>query len=402
MTPSSPRTTYARMKQVGLDIGPAFVAAWPYMLLGLLTGALILYAGTRLFVPETIWFRLSEHLGAGFVVSALAVFGYEWRAHIIKTMNTARELTESIIDAKAINHSLVETGRLLGTIEKQEQLRTAAAKEGLKRCLKEVVLLEENDPLIRNCEELISNISALRKRNNWIDRHYLSFISGILHDLVVKPSRLLEALGGDGEEESDEDRRLLVTLDSAEVGDRLLAAHMNALLPGDSYWVVSDLNTWKGDRLELFRRATEAAIKERGVVVTRIFDLVRHRDDFNREEMENAVRTHLQDSDKWITPEGTSGYVVKVLGTAEYKKAQRRDSELTPNRIRAIHFGLFRHLNTAAIRVEVRKPDLSDLAISRSADLIEADTHTFRTLEQVAIGITLDDLREKIQDVYDR
>jgi len=412
MTIRPSETTFDKITQATKDVGPAFRAAWPYMLLGFLMGSLLLFLHgqiSQIVKVDTVWTRLLEHLGAGFFVSSLAVFGYEWRAHIIRTLETAERLTDGLLVVDSAIATLNKSERLINAMERQEEIKKTSAEEGFKKCLSESLCGKDGDDnaaiekIAYDCKDFVSLVSALRDRGGWVDLFYLNFLSTIFHERAVKLGHLLVALGGNKEEENEE-HRLLITLNSARVGDLFLEAHMKALGRRDKYWVISDLNTWRSGCLERFRAATQEAVTKRGVVVVRIFDLVANRADFSKEEMEDSLRRHLEDARDWESESGK--YIVKVLGPVEYRSARKKaaSSNLSEDELRDLHFGLFVHVEEGGgeerLQVEVRKPDLSDLAISRSDDLIRDNLKKFRILEQAAAGLSFEDLKEKVHEVY--
>jgi len=405
----SSESAFGKVAQATKDVGPAFRAAWPYMLLGFLMGSLLLFLHSHFVEKETIWTRLLEHLGAGFFVSSLAVFGYEWRAHIIKTLETAEKLTSGLA---VVDHAIVAlkgSGRLISAIERQEEIRKTMADDRFKKGLEELLRGKDGEcnkdveKISCDCIDFIGLVSALRERGGWVDPNYLNFLSGIFHDLAFKVAHLLVALGGNKEEDVDE-HRFLINLDSAQVGDRFLESHMKALKSGDKYWVISDLNTWRTGCLEKFRAATQEAVTKRGVVVIRIFDLANNGADISRRDMEESLRRHLEDARNWESENGK--YIVKVLGPVEYKNVVKRAPgyNLKEDELRDLHFGIFVHGEDGGgedrLQVDVRKSDLSNLAISRSDDLIDHNLKKFRLFEQESVGLSLDDLKEKVREVY--
>ena len=407
---------FDKFKRAGKEIFPALGASWPYMAWGLLLA--LLFLEVYKFLPagqkESLWAKLIDHIGMGFIVSTLAVFGYEWKAHLKTVIDLASNLSSQVDTAKSqvdtakeISDGLTLAGRLLRAVELQEELQKMVGHERLRFCLDSALLSGEGrEHIVQLATQLdgFVGLSSELRKNPVVESHYINFVSEIFHDLVIKPAQALVALTDGAEINTDKEHHMLVTLDSAKVGDRLLEAHMNALGEGGNkgrYWVVSDLSSWRGENLERFRSATKAAIENRGVEVVRIFDLVRHKSDFNPAEMERALRLHLEDSENWKGPDGKKCYTVKLLGGKEYLKVSRGNPKLTSDKIRRSHFGLFDYGGGLIIRVAVREADLSDLALSRSSALIREDLNIFGSLEKAAYELEADGLREKIQEVYD-
>lgn len=79
----------------GGKAGQALVKTWPYVLVGMLVGGGLLTLHEHLppSVPELVR-KLVEHLGVGFLVSAIAVFFYEWGSHAKEMRETNLRLLE--------------------------------------------------------------------------------------------------------------------------------------------------------------------------------------------------------------------------------------------------------------------------------------------------------------------
>src|SRR5438270_12458855 len=86
---------------------PAIRTVWPYMLFGFLAALVQLTVsmlfsewGPKYFKPEAVAFveKLMEHLAAGFVVSTLAVFLYEWGSEAKELIEIAARLTHVVDD----------------------------------------------------------------------------------------------------------------------------------------------------------------------------------------------------------------------------------------------------------------------------------------------------------------
>src|SRR5438034_8212722 len=85
----------SRFRRAGNKAGQALVNAGLYVLAGLLVGGglLTLHEYLPPSIPELAR-KLIEHLGVGFLVSAIAVFFYEWGSHAKEMRETNLRLLE--------------------------------------------------------------------------------------------------------------------------------------------------------------------------------------------------------------------------------------------------------------------------------------------------------------------
>src|ERR1044072_9184193 len=77
------------------SFGPAVKSALLYTLMGVIVGILLLWWQhylEEIHYPFVYCIKFLEHLGVGFIVSAIAVFFYEWGAHIKDTVELSSKL----------------------------------------------------------------------------------------------------------------------------------------------------------------------------------------------------------------------------------------------------------------------------------------------------------------------
>lgn len=333
----------------------AFLKTWPYVLLGLMVGIglLILQENLHHLIdhPPEIASKIIEHLGVGFLVSAIAVFFYEWGSH-------AKEM-------ERINKRLLawESGQPKENLRRSIRRLFGGSEEEATAQVKELSVY---------CWDLIINISdLLENKQIWGNDKHVDFLLAFIKDYVVKNSETLKNLSNTG------NRKFTMPQTAATWTSKLLAYYMQTLGAGDSYIAISNIPVWQNNQLTEFQRATSEAVK-RGVQVQRIFNFTRdYSEPLRVKETLDIMRLHLRDI------ENSGGfYQVGILGKHELENST---SNLLETRIREAHFEVFRH-DKEAIRLDVRGYDLSDILISKesfskdSEDLLFAEAWNAATI----------------------
>ena len=299
----------------------------------------------------------AEHIGIGLIVSSVAVFLYEWRAHAKQLHDLAR--------------------RLLDVLEHESRASFSASMSRLLRIDSSL----PDDPIRKiysGVEQLVFSLAELKQ--GWGTVQYVNFLHGLLSGVVGENAETLVRLG-----ERDE-QTFSVPRTAAHIADEILAAQMHAAERGDCYDVISDFPSWRENQLPKFTRETEAAIRK-GVKVRRIFSLcnLEHDEKFMQlEQIPRILREHLElmersQAGKWPQRGRRGKYEVKVLDSENLRHTnlQAFDQE----RLAASHFGVFKHRERAADEVlvlfNVRDPYLSELGLSRDPRHIRTKLHLF-------------------------
>ncbi|MES1244455.1 MAG: hypothetical protein ABUT39_22815 [Acidobacteriota bacterium] len=334
---------------------------------GIVLGFGLLWLKERLgLTPDTTAGVLVEHLGMGFIVSAIAVFGYEWKGH----SKANRELSHRLLDALAAQGE-------------------ASLDHGLAQLIDQRKLPEGARDVAKHCKTVIMSISKLLQAGDRVTDHYVNFVSGLLRAVVKRNAEALVDL-----HQREDEVTFRVPANAAVLADDILAEQMKAMNRGDSYDVVSDLSSWD-DKLQDFFYATRDAVHN-GVTVRRIFNLFHiGRDPLTITKTMKVLEQHLsatkewQDSRRW----GKGKYQVKVFSSIE-----RNDSKATSVRaiteanLREMHFGIFnlksQHGKVQRVRFRVTEPDLSELLISRNPEEIRSDINSFELLWRYSADLT--------------
>ncbi|HEX5736472.1 MAG TPA: hypothetical protein VF131_26815 [Blastocatellia bacterium] len=402
-------------------LGPAFRSVWFYTIVGLAIGFLLVLIAYGLERPAVypepvkegaahIIAILLEHLGMGFVVSSLAVFFYEWGAHIKHALYLSDRLNKGVLQINSIEQRTNLSIRLADIIEKKLlPVFDATGEQHLKHSLEILLAQEMQSPpeylpkLIENLTRLAKSISNIQHDNSWAKDQYIDFISYLLKEVVVENALTLKNVSEKlGEQRGEYQFKVPPT--GGEMADKILAAHMNALVKGDGYDVISHLTSWK--HLKSFHKETEKAVTERQVQVRRVFNLLRHYPvQLPLDEVKNVLNNHLQNMKNWKNKEGNPLYWVKVLGDDELLKSS---SNLRDN-ISEKHFGIFKYAAKSEgskkneglnLRVNVHKPDLSDMRLSKSENVFKDDIDIFEEAWEVASDLTpelIDQILEQVR-----
>jgi hypothetical protein len=376
VAPIDNRTLFDKVKEAGRELRPTFRTAWPYVLLGVLVGGSLLLTAYLLvksgrLIDSGFEARVLEHLGVGFLVSSIAVFGYEWSGHINKTLNVGDRLREEVARIHLI----------------REDVGRSAIERGFQE------ILSADDQSAQDAENTIdvvhhfmAIVDSVRHLNDQKNSTYIKFVSVMLDELIINNAHTLVEIG---HYEGNVERHF--KLDSVACAVKLLTAQIDSMgrktkdaendlvQRSDEYLVVSDLISWKDDRLADFQEATKNAIG-RGVKVKRVFNLLRDERELAWEEVSHILKQHCKDA------KDIAGYEVRyILDNRGLRKRSAENIDLVKQ-----HFGLFVQGDSrSTLRIEVKEPDLSDLSFGRTSKVHEKeDLRRFQRIWDMAEPIT--------------
>ncbi|HBB87910.1 MAG TPA: hypothetical protein DC047_09870 [Blastocatellia bacterium] len=434
-----PKDFSENARQAKDELGPAFVSSGPYVLVGLVFGFFFVAAhyffnlikGILEANSHSYWAWLfgvlailSEHLGIGLIVAAIAVFFYEWGAHIKKTIERGDRLANAINlfnqmksneqRTDELTRAINDVDRMLTILNTQNRANEAAAATGrkaLEKGLSTVIggLPPRVDPVeskvlgeaIANCGQLIFAIESLRVMGTWPNYSYIKFLSDLLKVTVGENAEKFSALYKTKKGE----QHFIVPPNAAQMADAILATQIEAIEESDSYDVISDLGSWDNKQLTKLHGATSDAVNKRDVCVRRVF---------NPYDMPKPLRTskevkdaknyiscvlnsHLMDSRGWKGRNGSGRYDIKVLERDGFEKLKGKYSDN-----KDWHFGIFSHGSISVI-FKVSKPDLSDMALTIDPELINAKRSIFDDAWNWATEIPADGSElTLLRDILDR
>ena len=414
-------------QQAKREFRPAVVSSWFYVLLGLLFGFFLLasqqglefwreyllkdhqagltdgvavFAGLIQFAAFVL-----EHLGIGLIVAAIAVFFYEWGAHIKKTMalgsslaasinqiedtkkliNRNEELTAALDQAAQVMEALELTGRLYRDI-------SIAAKRNLKWSLQDLFVgpstklkeyvdrpeyLRILEEAANEVEQLVLSLSKLRKDNAWGNYQYIEFIKEYINEVVGHNARSFSALTrGAGKQD------FTVPPTAAGMAARILAKQMEAMNEGDHYDVISDLTSWQDTQLDKLFEKTAEVVEESDIKVRRVFNLIpyirRGHDKPLPASCVSILTNHLRASETWKGKKGIGAYEIKLLWPKDYEEKLKNSPILKGIDVASLHFGLFIH-EDQCVKFQVTKSDLSDMELCRQPSE-NNDSMLFKTI----------------------
>jgi hypothetical protein len=348
----------ATLPQAGKDILPALKSTWPYIFLGLLIGCLLLLLGHEgpslfpRFPGSEVAFFLLEHLGMGLIVSATAVFFYEWGAHHKKILDHSRRLAE-------IQDQLSKLLQEKGVAALDHSLAALLPDDG-----KEAVNLR------KYLLDIVRGLSQLHGSSMWARDGYLACLGQFL-EVVRNNVRSLSNLV------PSEPSEHLYSLGGELTADGLLAAQMSALEAGDSYEVISHLESWTDGRLAKLHRESGLALK-RGVKIKRLFNLARDCAMLEPESVRRILMQHLE------YKKGRGAYQVRVLLRSHISQGIPKHLR---QRIESVQAAFFKHKN-GRIRIKIDRTDLTEIFLSAHVEP-KADKELFEDIWE--LGRDLDE-----------
>ena len=352
----------------------AYKAAWFYIWIGLAVGfALVgiehlvddVILGIKFFT-ERDWAKyplqvvafILGHLGIGFIVSSIAVFFYEWGAHIKETVELSGRLVGSLNQVRSMMEALNLNQNL-------KDLNVAHAKQRLPYCIHSLIGgIDRNDKedhlltAAEQCEKLVLAISNLWEKKTWANDQYIKFIANHLKEFVVHNAEAFSNLPNGLQ-------IFHVPPTAAQMADEVLTLQMQAMGNGDIYAVISDLASWQGRQLENLFSETRVSIEERDVQIKRVFNMLPYIDPSTNipGRIRETLQKHLAASRTWKGRTAAAKYEIKFLWP-EGAKLLRSKHAYNPDDIRKLHFGLFIHSldnGKEVVRFTVTEPDLSDM-----------------------------------------
>lgn len=349
----------SRFGRAGNKAGQALGKTWPYVLAGLLVGGglLTLHEYLPPSVPELVR-KLVEHLGVGFLVSAIAVFFYEWGSH-------AKEMRETNIRLLEWEQSLPEEN--LG-----KSIRKLFGEEA------ESPLSGQASELSVQCSNLILHFAyLLAHRETWANSEYLGFLSNFLGKFLVSNSEAFRSLPAKGE------CRVVMPSSAIRSASDLLERYVSTMGNGDSYRVVANMAAWSGDELGHFHVLSSTAITK-GATVKRVFNFTQdYGVKLQLRDVIKVLKQHVEEIEK-----SGEGYQAKVLGQAELTMS---NSVVLRQKIRQAHFAIIQHADRS-IRLRFEGYDLGNLLLTQNELTVATDENLFVEAWGAATDLNLKNL----------
>jgi hypothetical protein len=352
------------LKQAGREFIPAFKTSWPYSTIGLAVGlGLVLWAeigfkaasiqppqASRMLLPVIL-----QHIGLGFVVSAITVFFYEWGAHHKKVTDLAYRLAQ-------IQSQLTELVHSKGL-------------DALKRALSNL-LPEDQASIGSDLVRIVDSLSELQRKDIWALRGYVQCLSKIMR-AVRNNIESLSSLDRPGD--------FGYSVSPATTADAILAVQMRELHEGDSYDVISYLGSWMHHRLDNLHEESRAALR-RDVKVRRVFNLT-ERTSLSREEALKIMLAHAEEA------AAEPNYQVRLLLSSHLEGGE----VLLQERIQGAQLAVFRHRGEV-LRVRILTRDLSELSMGSEGMPVDLDRKLFDQAWNAAAILTDDVARSSLED----
>ena len=298
-----------RLRQESRGFIEVSKSEWFIVLLGMTIGVgfiLIPHYFSSLLDQHHTTGLVIEHLGLGFIVSSIAVFGYEWRSHARNVIELSKKLHKSLEDVERIRKTMILS-------KAQVDVLTTSAEEALDSSLK-VYIGEDWAALREDLKALINAVYHVQQHKTWVRDRYLKVVQWLLHESVVDNAQSFVYLT---DQHPHGEQHFKVPI-PPKIADQILTTQMELMERGDTYDVISDITSWRDNALDEFRKESLRALLE-GVKVRRVFnrfrlDLPISTDPAYGEmckKTADTLREHLRYSKEY------RGYEIRILGPTE-------------------------------------------------------------------------------------
>jgi hypothetical protein len=228
-----------------------------YVLFGLVVGSVLVWLSTwakevlgLIFVPRIaeLGAKLLEHVGMGFIVAAIAVLFYEWRAHLKAVERVSSELTA---------------------------LREAVAAQALDGALRVYVDTgdgEHDREVIAAITGILENLKKLQDRGDWTQKGFQRFITAMIRNVSMNAETLATLSGPHRTASARAASYNVVVHTPVQLVDIILAEQVGRLPNGGKYRVVTNPLDWQEGQFIELRKVSALAVAK-GILVRRILVL---------------------------------------------------------------------------------------------------------------------------------
>jgi hypothetical protein len=327
-------TTFRAVGEAATRFAPAFKRTALYSGLGLFLGFLLRLAQSSLERFAKAWPNppevkalvevaafFCEHLSVGFVVSAVAVFLYEWGAHARETLHLSQQLTD-----------------LLG----------AHGERALRKAVKGLFPEQQHASLRESHAKYFRALSSLNK-DDWGRDGYIRFLTMFIEVAAQHAYDLARMSTGP----NDPNHAFTLNLHpDTEFSDRILAEQMRLMKKGDFYDTLSNPGTWTV--LSEFGEAGSEAVAA-GAIVRRVFVVGDKDDTWNSEDLKNLAGHYGKAAT--LQGKGGSRYRVHIATAADLTRLHVPADER--------HYGIFRHHKGVILFDVAKKRNLAKFEMHR-------------------------------------
>ncbi|MEO8383404.1 MAG: hypothetical protein ABI779_27355, partial [Acidobacteriota bacterium] len=261
--PSTATATTANDPQILRGRLKKFVGAvWPAASITVAGIICINYSGSH---RDQAAFRslFLSHIGVALISAGIVGVGYELRA--------------------SRKHMEEQVNRLIAINSDEAKRRFPATLQALFRDANKKDLTHQ---LIRErLQTIVDDITAIESNNLAANSVSVHFVSTLLDHTSKIAKVLAEAKPAGGAYD------LKLPTPSA-LADDILSQQMLALRSGDSYRVISDFTTWDNSNLDVFWAATKRKVKQRNIVVSRVFCLYSYDRGLSRQKIVEILHSH--------------------------------------------------------------------------------------------------------------
>ncbi|HEU4883055.1 MAG TPA: hypothetical protein VFT45_12435 [Longimicrobium sp.] len=344
------------------DLSAALRLTWDYAAFVLAMGIGAVFLST--LVPYPFWARVTEHVGMGLIVAAVAVVLAEWGAHYRPGL------------------------RMLSEVKAMKDMVGVVALEGALRATIRGGRRESEEAAVQHLKELALYLRRLHDDGDWAQEGYWEYLNWLLNYTTRHAKRLSDASAQLRLSADSGGEYRIQALSAAEITDTILAEQMEKLPPRGKYSIVSDIESWRSQKLKKLHEASKFAVA-RGVKIRRIFVLAREGEFATMgEEARKVLKAHLDIAQEWSV-QGTGSYQIRVLPLHETEQMPGLVPQFAASLLKE-HFGVFEQPEADhCIRIRVAAQDLSDLRIGGLARG-SSDLDDFDRLWDVLTEVTSD------------
>lgn len=305
------------------------------------------YEGTNptLYKAVGLLGLIMKDVGLGLIVSAVAVFGFEWMSHLNQALERTDKLTLAIAEVAKIKNELGAVENLRGQLE---SLKTESHRyfDALSRnaqtsysTLIEGIFSEATDASFKKpLESIFRNAIILKQSRSAFIPSYMNFLGWFLE----RTAQYTESLC-DLSRRKQNPTFTYFPPSGRDVTSQLLGNHVDALQEGDEYLTLSNPEFWVGTSFYFFWQRTKEALN-RKVSVVRVFNLSKYE---SMNDVSGSIRTVLLEHQKYAHSFDT--YYVAFMWKKCFEEAEAnlldKISEKRKNvGLKDYIFGLFKHV----------------------------------------------------------
>jgi hypothetical protein len=263
-----------------------------YSITGAAISVLLLLAEKNLLKTHPTAQEIVKHLAGAFMVSAIAIFAYEWGSEVKR----AADLAASLV--KVLQSHI-------------DKITEADARVALANSLQKLAG-EGSEALTKQLEDFADALKQLAGGSDWAAPGYRAFIREYHNYLTANVQRLADVSRRVREKHSGGNPFDIIIPTAHGIADAMVNSTLAELAKrGGHYYAVSDATTWK--LLQNFAKSQQTAWT-RGVNIHRVFVLGRRADErLKVAEVAEVIAAHYKNAEQ-----SGGAYEIRMISTEDY------------------------------------------------------------------------------------